>query len=62
MENNSLPEQKKFSPLQQELLLISQKYYELDKQETIINVLQRNYLSYYIPRFVRGAIFLLIYT
>ena len=62
MENDSLPEQKKFSPLQQELLLISQKYYELDKQETIINVLQRNYLSYYIPRFVRGAIFLLIYT
>lgn len=50
------------TPLQQELLAKSEKYFELDEREKIIDVLQRNFYSFYIPRIVRGVIFLAVYS
>ncbi|WP_457558332.1 PH domain-containing protein [Candidatus Harpocratesius sp.] len=52
---------KNLSPKQYDLLEQCKKYYNLDENEQILEVLQRNTASYYIPRFIRGLIFILIF-
>lgn len=38
------------------------KYFQLEENEQVLNLIQRNSMSYYLPRIVRGVLFLVIYT
>ncbi|TFH31344.1 MAG: PH domain-containing protein [Promethearchaeota archaeon] len=49
------------SPQQSEWLRLSQKYFQLNANETVLTVLQRNTKSYYAPRLFRGSTFIAIY-
>ena len=55
------PEFPNLSPQQAEWLRSSQKYFQLNANETVLTVLQRHTKSYYAPRLFRGAIFIAIY-